>query len=106
MANEQKPERFMHQDIDALCREHASKWKVSAAVHPKDFIFHFLLKHPGFSDMDAAVKHYFDDGRKSAELLKSILENELSIDVTERKKMLEFASGYGAVTRHLRAVLP
>ena len=106
MPDERNEETFMRQDIDASVREHASKGKVSGAVHPKDFIFHFLLKHPGFSDMDDAVKHYFDDGRKSAELLKSILQNELSIDVAERKKMLEFASGYGAVTRHLRAVLP
>jgi hypothetical protein len=107
MPDEQNAERLLRQDIDALCREHAKEWKVSAAVHPKDFIFHFLLKHPSFSGMSGdAVKHYFDDGRKSAELLKSILENDLSIEVTKRMQMLEFASGYGAVTRHLKAVLP
>ena len=98
MLDKRNPERFMHHDIDALCREHASKWKVTATVHPKDFVFHFLLKHPNFSGMsDVAGKHYFDDGRKSAELLKSILENDLSIEVTKRKQMLEFASGYGAL---------
>lgn len=107
MPDERNAERPLHPDIDALCREHANKWKVSAVVHPRDFIFHFLLKDHSFCGMsDDAVKYYFDDGRKSAELLRSILENDLSVDVAERKQMLEFASGYGAVTRHLRAVLP
>jgi hypothetical protein len=93
-------------ELAASCREHASKWKVSAAVHPQDFIFHFLLKHPAFSEKDDAVRQYFDDGRRSSELLKSILENELSVNIIEQQKMLEFASGYGMITRHLPAVFP
>lgn len=99
-------EKIPPHELAAACRENASKWKVIEAVHPDDFIFHFILKHPTFSDMDDAVRYYFDDARKSAELLKSILENDLSVNVAERKEMLEFASGYGAVTRHLPAVFP
>jgi SAM-dependent methyltransferase len=99
-------EKIPPRELAASCREHANKWKVSPALHPQDFIFHFILKHPAFSDMDDAVRYYFDDARRSAELLKSVLENDLSVNVTERKEMLEFASGYGAVTRHLRAVFP
>ena len=53
MPDERNAERLLRQDIDALCREHANEWKVSAAVHPKDFIFHFLLKHPNFSGRPA-----------------------------------------------------
>ena len=93
------------EEIAAVCSKHASKWKVSAAVHPKDFIFRFVLNHPEFSDLNDAVAYYFDSGRKSAEMLKSIIESELSIDVAARKRMLEFASGYGAVTRHLMEYL-
>jgi hypothetical protein len=92
--------------FDDLCREHASKWKVSAAVHEQDFIFHFILNHPRFFTPDAAVKEYFDIGRKSAELLMTIVRDDLSIDVAAEKKLLEFASGYGAVTRHLHSVFP
>jgi methyltransferase family protein len=104
--DKQNLEKIPPDELAASCREHASKWKVSAAVHPQDFIFHFILKHPKISDMNEAVGYYFDDARRSAELLKSILENDLSVNVDERKEMLEFASGYGAVTRHLRAVFP
>jgi SAM-dependent methyltransferase len=93
-------------ELAACCREHASQWKVSPAVHPQDFIFRFILHHGRFSGMDDAVRYYFEDARQSAELLKSILENDLSVQVAERKRMLEFASGYGAVTRHLPAVFP
>lgn len=92
--------------IDDLCRESASTWKVSAAIHDQDFIFHFFLEHPRFSTPDAAVREYFDTGRKSAEMLMAILSNDLSVDVAAEKKLLEFASGYGAVTRHLHEVLP
>ncbi|HEY5705804.1 MAG TPA: class I SAM-dependent methyltransferase [Terrimicrobiaceae bacterium] len=106
MLHQQDSEEDLRHNIGASCHKHASKWKVSAAVHPADFIFQFLLKNPSFADVDDAVRYYFDDGRKSAELLKSILANELSINVAVRTKMLEFASGYGAVTRHLTAVLP
>jgi SAM-dependent methyltransferase len=106
MPKDRSFEKIPPREFAASCREHASKWKVSAAIHPQDFIFHFIFKHPAFSNMDDAVRYYFDDARRSAELLKSILENDLSVNLTERKEMLEFASGYGAVTRHLRAVLP
>ena len=101
-ASEQNPQAT----LAALCQKHARESKVSAAVHPKDYIFQYVLKHPGFPNIDEAVKYYFDDGRRSADMLKATLQNDLSIDVAKRKTMLEFASGYGAVTRHLRAVLP
>jgi hypothetical protein len=106
MSNERKFEKIPPRELAALCRRHASKWNVSAAVHPQDFIFQFVLKHSMFSEIDEAVRYYFDDARRSAELLKSILENDLLVNVAGRKKILEFASGYGAVTRHLQAVFP
>jgi hypothetical protein len=93
-------------ELALCCRKYANECKVKAAVHPNDFIFRFILTHPTFPAMESAVSYYFNDGRKSANLLKSILENDLSVDVTQRREMLEFASGYGCVTRHLRAVFP
>lgn len=106
MPDKRNFEKIPPHELAASCHKHASKWKVSAAVHPQDFIFRFILKLHLFPDMDDAVGYYFDDARRSAELLKSILENDLSVNLTERKEMLEFASGYGAVTRHLQAVFP
>jgi SAM-dependent methyltransferase len=71
-------------ELALCCRKYANECKVKAAVHPNDFIFRFILTHPTFP----------------------AIENDLSVDVTQRREMLEFASGYGCVTRHLRAVFP
>ena len=70
--------------------------------------FHLSLSSqtPGVFREDDAVSEYFAGGRRSAELLKTILESELAVNVAEKNKMLEFASGYGMVTRHLPAVFP
>ena len=78
---------------------------VAAYVHPDDFIFQFLINHPNFPDMEAAVRYYFMDARKSANNLVEIFK-ELGIDLYESKSMLEFASGYGCLTRHLPVVIP
>ena len=53
-----------------------------------------------------ALAHYFNDSRKSAERLRAILIHDLQVNASEPRELLEFASGYGAVTRHLLKVLP
>jgi hypothetical protein len=78
----------------------AEKFNVSPEIHPDDFIFRFLIENKSFVDQSAAVDYYFSDGRESALKLKSILE------VGGISTLLEFASGYGCVTRHLNEVLP
>ena len=106
MQPEQDLENALPQQVAASCRKHAGKWKVSAAVHPQDFLFRFILGHHAFARVDDAVQYYFDDGRRSAELLRSILQNDLRVNAGEKQALLEFASGYGAVTRHLKVVFP
>jgi hypothetical protein len=93
-------------ELAACCKKHAEKWGVSAKVHPQDYIFRFLLTNPTFADMNAAISYYFNTGHESAEKLNSVLRDDLSVDVTKGKEMLEFASGYGCVTRHWSTVLP
>jgi SAM-dependent methyltransferase len=78
---------------------------VAGNLHLDDHILHYFLNHPGFPDLDASVDAYFVDGRRSAHKLASLIE-ELNVVGPSPVSVLEFASGYGRVTRHLRAALP
>lgn len=91
--------------IAESARTHAGALGVSPAIHLDDFIFQFLINNPCFENMDGAVKYYFYDGRKSAQTLAAML-TECGLEQSGPLSMLEFASGYGCITRHLRAVLP
>jgi SAM-dependent methyltransferase len=73
---------------------------VSAVCHPDDFIYRFVLGHPGFKEVKHAIDYYFDDGARSARKLGEIIAS-LNIDA-KPVRVLEFASGYGCVTRHLK----
>ncbi|HZL41831.1 MAG TPA: methyltransferase [Verrucomicrobiae bacterium] len=91
----------------AACAKFAKRWGVSPEVHPEDFIFRFIIAHSGFASKDAAIQYYFDDGAKSAQKLRKLLAEDCHLDVdTGNLRLLEFASGYGAVTRHLKGALP
>ena len=80
----------------AAARRHA----VSATCHPDDFIYRFVWNHPGFKDVKGAIDYYFDDGARSAQKLAEIITS-LNIDASP-VRVLEFASGYGMVTRHFK----
>jgi SAM-dependent methyltransferase len=70
---------------------------VKSAIHPDDHIFSFLTAHPSYPGEKAAT-YYFEDGANS-KLKIERLTKELFL--TDRHSLLEFASGYGCVTRHL-----
>ena len=102
-----------------LCRYWAKRFNILSNVHPKDYIWHFLMTSVhtkdyiwhflmtsgGFKNTDDATKHYFVDGNKSAKNLADIIYNELGYSQNSRIKLFEFASGYGCVTRHLKNIL-
>jgi hypothetical protein len=83
----------------------AQRWGVSPEIHPDDFILRFLFDHPSFMAKEDAIQHYFDDGANSAQLLHRILTEICGLD-GQRVELLDFASGYGCVTRHLKNVIP
>jgi len=65
-------------------------------------IWRFILHHRNYPTPEAAVRHYFSDGAESARKLEGIVREHLPSVVSNRKvSILEFASGYGMVTRHL-----
>jgi len=77
---------------------------VSHEVHRDDFIYEFILNHPNFATLDKAVANYFESGRQSAIMLRDLLV-ERGYN-PQALSMLEFASGYGCLTRHLPVVMP
>ena len=88
-----------------ICDEFAREVGVLPNVHPEDFIFRFLIDNPVFTQKRDAIGYYFNDGAKSARRLKALLADvcefgEKPID------LLEFASGFGCVTRHLKGAMP
>ncbi|MFN9677818.1 MAG: class I SAM-dependent methyltransferase [Betaproteobacteria bacterium] len=86
-------------------RRYADELGVKPDIHLDDFIFGFLIDNPSFDCVDSAVRYYFHDARKSAEQLRDLLD-EIGSPRSESRSMLEFASGYGCVTRHLSKVMP
>lgn len=69
---------------------------VKSAIHPDDHIFSFLVAHPDLPGQKAAT-YYFQDGAKSKLKIESLARELLK----DYHTLLEFASGYGCVTRHL-----
>ncbi|MBW1645006.1 MAG: methyltransferase [Deltaproteobacteria bacterium] len=91
--------------IKLLCANVAKEMGVVNAVHPEDLIFQFCLEHDCFSSEEEAVKYYFWQGLESAKKLSFLMEKHLD-SKDKSPELLEFASGFGAVTRHLVKVLP
>jgi hypothetical protein len=83
----------------AAIRVNAERFGVSAAIHPDDHIFNFVLNKSGFT-REAAIEDYFSDGARSAKQFLSLVSQHLKPS-TRVPTVLEFASGYGMVTRHL-----
>jgi len=83
----------------------AAKHGCSYEIHVEDFIYQFLVNNPVFDQRSHAISYYFDDARNSANSLKSLAE-EVGIDTNKKFRLLEFASGYGCVSRHLSSVMP
>ena len=79
----------------------AARFGVAAAVHPEDHIWNFVLGHPGFACRADAITYYFVDGANSARHFLDLIGAGWQ---GMRLSVLEFAAGYGCVTRHLARV--
>jgi SAM-dependent methyltransferase len=78
----------------------AAQWQVTEKIHPSDYIYWFVAGHQNLS-LEEGTRHYFEDGASSASRLDAHLA-ELSLAERRPIKVLEFASGYGCVSRHLK----
>ncbi len=80
----------------------AARYDVEPDVHLLDFIYwwHFNLPQHA-SQPRVPIDYYFEDGERSSSKLAGIVQ---SLDLPKGRKvgLLEFASGYGCVSRHLK----
>lgn len=83
-----------------LISQMAHNYNVNASIHLEDHIFQFLVTNPVFPSKKEAIDYYFKDGRKSAETLLDLITS-FSSPIDNPIQLLEFASGYGCITRHL-----
>lgn len=72
-------------------------------VHEQDFIYKFLTTLPAYHGDGKALAGYLHEGERSAVRLRELVLDQFG---REDISLLEFASGYGCVTRHLPGVLP
>ncbi len=92
-------------EIEMKCNTEAKVFNVSELVHSEDFIFQFCISHECFHSVDDAVGFYFRQGLESAKKLSLLMDKYCKLD-SGPLKLLEFASGFGAVTRHFKNILP
>lgn len=79
----------------------ARRYGVEPTVHAADFMYWFHVGNECHPSVEIPIHYYFDDGSVSAHKLVVIMESE-GLGGEEKVKVLEFASGYGMVTRHLK----
>jgi hypothetical protein len=85
----------------------AKRFNVRAEIHPADFIYHYQEKLLG--SREAAVSEYFILGSYSTNLLKNeVLPEIMRVKARWKEqwtpdRILDFASGYGCIARHLPA---
>lgn len=93
--------KFVHGKDNGMLKSAAKAVAVDWRVHPDDHIFNFLISHPGFADEQSKIDYYFCDALKSSKQLAEIIEKH-NPGTKRPVKLLEFASGYGCVSRHLK----
>jgi SAM-dependent methyltransferase len=94
-------------DWAALQQQAATSYGVSPVVHEADLLWPFIVGHPNFTDPVDAANYYFHDGAESARKLALLVHEYLPAGTPgESVALLEFASGYGMVTRHLTDAMP
>jgi hypothetical protein len=91
-------------DIPEAAAE-AAKFSVSPDIHAADFIYRHHLEIWSGPDEAAtrarATEYYFLDGDRSARRLDALIRQFHPDSASRRLALLEFASGYGCVSRHL-----
>jgi methyltransferase family protein len=97
----------MHRLANTLDAEtEAGKFDVPPDIHADDFIYQHHVDIQTDADRDKArarvTQYYFFDGDRSAQRLDGLIRQYHPKAGSDRLALLEFASGYGCVSRHLR----
>lgn len=79
------------------------RWmRVDCRIDPRDEIFRFVVTHPSSLN---PVRDYLSDGWRSLAELLTLLDR-CGRRLSTVGSLLEYASGYGRLTRHLAPLLP
>lgn len=76
----------------------------SGELHPCDHLLSFLVEHlgsPPEGSLEVSVKQYFEGGQRDARQVQTLIED---LGLQKKGRVLEFAAGYGRVSRHLRGL--
>lgn len=105
--------RKIQPDLLEVARAQAESYGVSASLHDNDFIFWFIHDQAHMIDKREAVEDYFRSGKAGAEFIRDLIKEYRpalllkALQTSGRPlTMLEFASGYGRVTRHFPSAMP
>lgn len=84
-------------ELQERLKEIENYFKVPVALHPEDHLFRFFFNQtPGVDAVNRYFSSGFGDANQISETLKLLLPDVL------RPKVLEFAAGFGRVSRHMR----
>jgi SAM-dependent methyltransferase len=73
----------------------------SPALHPNDHLLAYIVRFSARSKVSGpggGVSEYFENGKKDAEQIQAVMSR---LNIGSDSKILEFAAGYGRVSRHL-----
>jgi SAM-dependent methyltransferase len=104
--------REIASDLLQEAEARGKQYSVPAGLHSDDFIFWFIHDQAHMVDKRQAVEDYFRSGQEGAAFIRDLLKEwrpRLLLDALQTPgqplTMLEFASGYGRVTRHFPSVM-
>jgi SAM-dependent methyltransferase len=90
-----------HQDaLEPAARAKAQEYGVPHAIHDRDYIFRDSLDR--HKQLGPVIDYYFDDGHASAARLDALIRAWHPQAAARPLSVLEFASGYGCVSRHIQ----
>jgi SAM-dependent methyltransferase len=77
----------------------ASRMNVESEINSDDMLFDFLVRSVFPTDHPRAIEAYFNGGADCAQRFATLCREHFE---SEPETILEFASGYGRVTRHIK----
>jgi len=83
-------------------RRYGAWMRVNCSIHPDDDIYKFIVREPYSRN---PVRDYLSDGWRTMSETMQLLE-KLDRPLMKVSNILEFASGFGRLTRHLARALP
>lgn len=93
----------MTPELAAIAKEQGARFSVSAAIHESDYILAYVINYfknlkPESDSARLGLTQYFEKGREDALHVEEVIRK---LHFSESPALLEFAAGFGRVTRHL-----